>query len=341
MRYLGNKTSLVEFIEENVPTHLRKPGTSIYDGFSGTATVGRHFRSKDYYVESSDIMYMSYVLQKLYVEYNPSSKDLARYSELIAHLNETAPTQGYVWENFSSEGTAHLPQPRMFFLPSNAKKIDGIRQELTRMLGTSEISEIEFFAGLGTLLETMSLYANVSGVYAAFLKKYDPRALKPLELRPLSLEINPGPVGKATWGALETLAPTINTNVLYLDPPYNARQYAPNYHVLETVARYDSPVARGVSGLRDYTELKSDFCSKSKAPAALSSILDSAQWEVLLLSYNSDGIMSTESIISLLERYGDVNLCEREYRRYKSNHGEAAHVDRDKPLREQLYVVKR
>ena len=135
------------------------------------------------------------------------------------------------------------------------------------------------------------------------------------------------------------LVSKLNTDVLYLDPPYNERQYAPNYHLMETIARYDSPQIRGVTGMRNYDDQKSDFCNKNNALKALDEIARTAKYKYLILSYNSEGIMPEESIMSTLKKYGEVVLQNGDYLRFKSNNnGDSKHK---KIIQEQLYVLRR
>ena len=111
----------------------------------------------------------------------------------------------------------------------------------------------------------------------------------------------------------------INTDILYLDPPYNERQYAPNYHILETIARYDNPEIRGVTGMRNYDSQKSRFCKASTALEDLDKVARIATYEYLVLSYNSEGIMPQHNILDVLSQYGEVELEQFEYLRFKSN----------------------
>jgi len=141
----------------------------------------------------------------------------------------------------------------------------------------------------------------------------------------------------ANEDALAFAEKTKQVTLLYLDPPYNARQYAPNYHILETIARADSPPLRGVSGLRDYAEQKSEFCSRKTALRALSQIIEAADYQHLVLSYNEDGIMPDDEIMRLLKRHGKVAVMEKDYARYKSNNGGSGRTR----VKERAYRVKR
>lgn len=346
MRFMGAKTKLLNFIYESLDDFgAIKDSHTFSDVFAGTATVGSFFKDKGYEVFSSDLLYLSYVLQRAYVENSaePSFDGLAdevgasspSYTDVIKYLNSLAGTEGYVWRNFTSEGTANDEHQRMFFTGENGKVIDSIRSKIEEFQVRNLINEDSYYVLLATLLESLSFYSNVAGVYAAFLKSYDPRALKPFKIRPI--EYSASGVGKAfNVNGLE-LATDKKVDILYLDPPYNNRQYAPNYHVIETIARYDGPVARGKAGIRDYTDLKSNFCSKAKALDELELYITKGQYKYLALSYNTEGIMKEEDILKLMSKYGEAKLYRQEYLRFKSNNnGDSAHK---KHIEELVFVL--
>jgi adenine-specific DNA-methyltransferase len=133
------------------------------------------------------------------------------------------------------------------------------------------------------------------------------------------------------------LVKDIKTDILYLDPPYNERQYAPNYHILETIAKYDNSVIKGITGMRDYTNQKSLFCSKDTALQSLDIISKTSKYKYLVLSYNSEGIMTSKDIMNTLSKYGKVELCEFEYLRFKSNNN--GNSKTKKHILEQLYIL--
>ena len=117
-----------------------------------------------------------------------------------------------------------------------------------------------------------------------------------------------------------TLLPNIECDILYVDPPYNARQYLPNYHVLETIARWDSPEIRGKTGMRKYEKGETSvFCNKGNALRALDKIARQGRFKHLILSYNTEGIMPDGEIVSVLSCVGEVTRLPLKYRRFKSN----------------------
>ena len=208
--------------------------------------------------------------------------------------------------------------PRKYFSGENGKKIDAIRIQIEEWFLTGLIDENEYYILLAALIESVPFYANISGVFAAFQKKWDPRAVKPFTLRPIELCIG-AEENKAYNTDSLSLLKTVSADVFYVDPPYNERQYAPNYHVLETIAKYDNPILRGVTGMREYSDQKSDFCNKEKAGNCLEKILSTAQCSTIILSYNSEGLLKKEEIFVKMNKFGTVDFYDIPYARFRSN----------------------
>lgn len=353
MRFIGNKENLLDFIFGTMQAQGIK-GATFCDFFAGTGNVGRYFKDKRYKIIASDLLYFSYVLQRAYIKNNKEPKFTKLLKEIetnssllmprpidlvVEYLNSIKGKEGFIYTNYTPEGTKNLDQPRTYFIGENGKKIDAIRETIEDWKNNKLVSEDEYFILLACLIESVPFYANISGVYAAFLKQWDPRAVKPFALRPITLYVNSDKEHEVYNKNSMQLLGKVKTDVLYLDPPYNERQYAPNYHLLETIAKYDNPELRGVVGMRDYTEQKSDFCNKGRALLALQKIAAEADYKYLLLSYNSEGIMPKEGIMKALSVSGEVKLIEMEYLRFKSNsNGDSKHK---KHIQEQLYILKK
>lgn len=353
MRYIGNKENILDRIYQ-VLAENGVQGTSFFDFFSGTASVARYFKKKGYKVFSSDVMYLSYCLQKAYIENNEEplfEKLLANLPEIqcsslfasplekvVTYLNTIPAVEGFIYKNYTPDGTNDLNNPRMYFSSENGKVIDAIRIQIENWKNDSLILESEYYVLLSCLIETVSFYANIAGVYAAYQKHWDPRAVKPLVLRTIEMINNNQDNAVYNANSLD-LVPNIDVDILYMDPPYNARQYLPNYHLVETIAKYDSPAIRGVTGIREYENKKSSFCNAKTALQGLEYIAANAKFKYLVLSYNSEGIMKKDDIISTLSKYGDVNLEQFEYRRFKSNNNGLAKTK--KHIFEQLYILKK
>lgn len=352
MRFIGNKENIIEKID-SLLISKNVFGSIIFDTFAGTSSVGRYYKKKGYTVLSSDLLYFSYCLQRAYLVNNDyprffGIKNLLQdsgygffddiFDRVINYLNNCTPIKGFIYNNYSPGGTQKLRIPRKFLTDENAKKIDAIRTKINEWFNEGLLAEDEYFILLASLLESVSFYTNVSGVYAAFQKTWDPRALKPFTLK--KIEIIESEFDHKAFNADSTqIINKFEVDIIYLDPPYNHRQYAPNYHLLETIAKYDNPEIKGVAGLRDYTKEKSLFCNQKSALQELKKIVEEARYKFLVLSYNSEGLMEKEDILSILEQFGETSLIEFEYTRFKSNNNGIARTQ--KYIKEQLYILKR
>ena len=353
MRYIGNKENILDKIY-SILTENGVEGDSFFDFFSGTTSVARYYKKLGYRVFSSDFLYLSFCLQKAYIENNReplfgrllptllsvrcASFFASPLEQVVAYLNTISPVKGFIYKNYTPEGTAALDRPRMYFSSENGKVIDAIRIQIEKWKIVDLITDSEYYILLACLIETVSFYANVAGVYAAFQKKWDPRAVKPLTLRPIEIIENDRDNKVYNANSLD-LVPDIDVDILYVDPPYNGRQYLPNYHLLETIAKYDAPSIHGVTGMRDYESKKSSFCNAKTALQGIDYIASSAKYKYLVLSYNSEGIMGKADIMSTLSKYGTVKLEEFEYLRFKSNNNGLAKTQ--KHVFEQLYILKK
>lgn len=202
MRYIGNKENILDKIY-SILTKNGVEGDSFFDFFSGTTSVARYYKKLGYKVFSSDFLYLSFCLQKAYIENNReplfgrllptllsvrcASFFASPLEQVVAYLNTISPVEGFIYKNYTPEGTAALDRPRMYFSSENGKVIDAIRIQIEKWKIEDLITDSEYYILLACLIETVSFYANVAGVYAAFQKKWDPRAVKPLTLRPIEI----------------------------------------------------------------------------------------------------------------------------------------------------------
>jgi len=334
VRYIGCKDNLLPFIEDAVLSRGIRTGT-FADLMAGTVSVGRRFKSLGFTVYSNDILAFSYVFSRSYIQSTHTPADL---TDMLAELNALPPQPGFIHRHYSEEGTRGAERPRRFFSNENAARIDAIRNRIDEWRSERAISDDAFYGLLACLLEAVPGVSNTSGTYGAFLKHWDPRALKPLVLE------SPGPVtgpaGFAYRQDAADLAGKIVCDVLYLDPPYNTRQYASNYHILETIARWDNPAVYGVSGLRPWRAERSAWCRADSALMELGRIVSTAQCRLLLLSYNCEGIMPRERIVETLQLRGTVEVLEQPYRRYRSDRDrESRRYASNARVRERLYVL--
>ncbi len=196
------------------------------------------------------------------------------------------------------------------------KKIDAIRSQIERWKTSGKINEDIYFFLLASLLESADKVANTASVYGAFLKTLKATASKPLILLPATFQ-ETNQAHKVCQEDGNVLVKSIEGDILYLDPPYNARQYGANYHVLNTIAKYDTFVPKGVTGLREY--YKSNYCKKSTVEESFNDLLKNARFNFVFLSYNNEGLMSPESVRQIMEQYGKYDLKTKKYQRFKAD----------------------
>ena len=309
MNYIGSKHSLLDFIDsvvsEFTDSHNRQ--VVICDAFAGTGAVGVYFRRKGHKVIANDIQYYSYVINKNLIENPPLTLNKLDY------LNNLEPVEGFIYQTYC----AGSGSGRMYFSDENGKRCDAIRQEIERMKTNGEINEHEYYAYLAALIEAIDKVANTASVYGAFLKTLKKSAQKPLQL--VQIPSSDAVVGEVYNNDANILIGEVRGDILYLDPPYNERQYSSNYHLLETIARYDNPEIRGKTGLRETASQKSKYSSRRAVAAEFEALVKNAKFNVIILSYNNESLMSADRVREIMSKYGDYHLREREYRRFKAD----------------------
>ena len=356
MRFIGCKENLLDFIETFVKQKDIR-GNIFCDLFAGTGSVAKHFKKLGYKIISSDLLFFSYVLQKVYIEQNQYPKfakllkhlkidpvketlftsDSQSAKEIIKHLNNLEGVEGFIYKNYSPEGTRGQTYSRKYFTGDNSKRIDAIRGKIEEWKKSNLISEQEYYFLLASLIEAVPFVANISGTYSAFLKEWDKRAFKKLTLEVPEI-IKSNETHKVYHiDGLKVLDQVKGIDILYLDPPYNERQYAPNYHILETIAKWDKPEIKGVTGMRSYENQKSEFCNPKTGIRALGEIMKKNNFKHLLLSYNDDGIMPEGEILKLFNNAGKSEISEQNYQRYKSN----SNGEQKNGVKEKIYYLKR
>lgn len=321
MNYIGSKYSLLDFLETTIGevTGYKDGDNYVFgDLFAGTGVVGQTYKAKGCTVIANDIQYYSYVLNKHYIENIPELD-----TRLLEKLNTLTPAAGFVYNNYC-EGSG---SGRNYFTNENGQKCDAIRIELEQLHTTGDINDNIYYYYLASLVNSIDKYANTASVYGAFLKHIKKSAQKEFQLE--LLPVIAGNVGKVYNEDINELIKKIKGDVLYLDPPYNARQYCSNYHVLETIAKYDNPKLSGVTGLRDSTSQKSRFCSKRTVTDAFDDLIKNADFKYIFLSYNNEGLMSLDTIKEIMSRYGEYSFFTKEYKRFKADKDENRNIVAD------------
>ena len=320
MRYIGSKANLLKNIETCISQNIRIKQKSFCDIFSGTGVVARYFKPQ-YEIISNDALFFSYIIQKCFIENNSEptfSKLHNTIKDPFSYLENAEPSNvnRFIEENYSPSGKSG----RMYFTSENARRIDFIRTAIEQWIIEKKLTKSEYYYLLASLIEAVPSVSNITGTYGAYLKNWDKRAFKKLELPQFDIENN-FRKNKVYNEDVFDLIKNISGDIIYIDPPYNSRQYAPNYHVLETIARYDNPVLTGTTGMRPYADQKSVFCSKREVNDAFEQLIKNIDFTHIVLSYSSAGLMSADFIERILKDNGiasTFSLQKIPYRKYKS-----------------------
>ncbi|MDR2790653.1 MAG: DNA adenine methylase [Campylobacteraceae bacterium] len=312
MNYIGSKVKLSQWIKDEITQ--RTDGALhekvFCDIFAGTGTIGRVFKKLVKKVISNDMEEYSYILCRNYIQNHkiiPNAPDLLRELNLLP-LRE----DGFIYQNYClGSGSG-----RQYFSDENGKKIDAVRVAINEWKEGGEIDNDTYYFLLASLLESADKIANTASVYGAFLKNLKPSAQKSMDILPSTFELNDN-AHEAYREDSNILIRKISGDILYLDPPYNERQYGANYHILNTIAKYDNFTPEGKTGMRKYH--RSDYCKKQKALGSFEDLIKNADFKYTFLSYNNEGLMSENEIRQIMQKYGEYDLIKKEYQRYKAD----------------------
>jgi adenine-specific DNA-methyltransferase len=355
MRYIGNKTRLLDFIRRVLRARGIAGGTAV-DPFCGTASVARALKRWGFHVVASDVMEYGHVFARAYVQTaaRPRFPALAAtlggrptLAAVLDHLAALPPRAGFIHRHFTPAGDDGAGHGRMYFTPDNAARIDTIRATLDAWRRAGLIEDDGFHVLLAALLEAADRVANTTGVYASFVKTWQPNALRPLELRPPTIIPGNGCSGHR-GDALALVSALDEFDLLYLDPPYNARQYPGYYHVPELIALgwFDGapPALRGKTGLLPDADKRSDWARRGRCEEAFEALVATARWRRLAMSYNGEGIIPEATIERVLRAHGRAGTFRRYvrgYRRYRSDADGENRRYRGDRVQEFLYCVDR
>jgi adenine-specific DNA-methyltransferase len=353
MNYIGSKLSLLKFLEESINKVVDKNCNVFCDLFAGTGIVGRYFKEKGYKIIANDIQYYSYVLNRHYIgnheelSFSKLEREIAelknvdtknRKNIVCDYLSSLKGVRGFIYKNYCLGGTKSKNEERQYFSDKNGMRCDAIRQKIENWKKEKIISNNEYYFLITSLIESIDKYANTASIYGAFLKKLKKTAQNNLILKPAELIINEQN-HKVFNEDANKLSRKIKGDILYLDPPYNHRQYATNYHLLETIAKYDNPKIHGKTGLREYQNQKSLYCSKSQVKKAFEDLILKSKVKYIFLSYNNEGLMPVEDIKKIMSLRGKYGNFTKKYNRFKADKSENRNYTADNTIEYLHYVV--
>jgi adenine-specific DNA-methyltransferase len=290
IKYLGSKRALAGAIAAGA---AEVGARSAADLFAGTTRVGQAMRTAGIEVLSNDTAAYSEAFGQAYVAAG-TDVNRVRIRRLLRHLRTLPPVDGYVTETFCRRSR--------YFMPVNGMRIDAARDEIDRL----DLDPAERGILLTSLVEAADRVDSTVGVQMAYLKQWAPRARNPLELRePAAIA---GPAGRVARADANALAPRLGgIDLAYVDPPYNQHSYLGNYHVWETLVRWDAPEHYGVACKRtDCRTRKSAYNRRAPALAALADLIERVATPWLIVSFSDEGFHRPAEVEALLGLRGHV-----------------------------------
>ncbi|MFO0016744.1 MAG: DNA adenine methylase [Synechococcaceae cyanobacterium] len=303
IKYLGSKRRLIPQITACLALLPRV--RRVIDLFSGTARVAMALKREGYVVRANDHNSYSHLLAQCYVE--ADARDWQKpAAQLIAELNALPGRAGFVTE-------AYCLQSR-YFQPHNGERIDAIRDRIETMALPPLLRAI----AITSLIEAADRVDSTTGLQMAYLKRWAPRSYEPLELRLPDLTDRCGQRRcSASQQDAQVVAADLKGDCVYLDPPYNQHSYLSNYHIWETLARWDQPELYGIAMKRhDCRERRSVFNSKRHHRQAFETLIAALRVPYLVVSFSDEGFISRAEMEAILASKGHVHTWEHPYRRY-------------------------
>jgi adenine-specific DNA-methyltransferase len=304
IKYLGSKRTLVPVLGAIASGAGARTAVDL---FTGTTRVAQEFKRRGLHVTACDIATYSAVLSDCYIATDRDAVDPAELQDALDRLNALPGRAGYF--------TATFCEQSRFFQPKNGARIDAVRDLLEAEYRRSPL----FPVLLTSLMLAADRVDSTTGVQMAYLKQWAPRAHGDLELRPPALL--PGPGRTVPGDVADTVGTLPRTDLMYLDPPYNAHRYFTNYHIWETLVRWDAPPHYGVACKRlDSRDeaTKSTFNKRRQMPQALREVVGRADAELLVVSHNDESWIGPAQMVDVLTGagYADVRMLSFDSKRY-------------------------
>ena len=306
IKYLGSKRKLISSIMSVVTDTGAR---TALDAFTGTTRVAQAMKRGGLLVTASDIATYSKVFADCYIATDAEGIDMGELSDVISHLMSLPGEEGYFTETFCERSR--------FVQPRNGRRVDAMRSAIEDEYVNSPLYPIL----LTSLIEATDRVDSTTGVQMAYLKKWAARSNNDIELR--VPDLIPGTGQSVLGDVFDVIDAVDKQDLIYLDPPYNQHRYFTNYHIWETLVRWDAPECYGVACKRMDSrddETKSVFNKKREAPKALYRLFDACypKCDTLVVSYNDESWIDKPTMSTALFKAGfdDVCVLEFDYDRY-------------------------
>lgn len=313
-RYLGSKTRLLSFLEELIRTEIG-PFERFVDLFAGTGVVGHHFNRADVSVVACDLLLANVQLLRCFLTSEHAPSDLRPYLQRLQTLPDDP--DNYFAREFGER----------FFSRGQAIRIGTIREQIQSWKQQGEL-DTSLEAGLLTsLVYAADRIAHTCGHYDAYRMSATPLPDRPLKLLLPEFDPKRNRGNQVLHGDANQLVEQLSCDVLYLDPPYNSRQYSDTYHLLENLVVWQKPPLFGKARKMERSHLKSDYCSTVRAPRAFQALIERADCAHILVSYNnmgrkgdvrSNACISDDALVEILRRRGPVTVHEQPFQHFSA-----------------------
>ncbi len=304
IKYLGSKRKLIPKILQ-VVADLQSDACSVIDLFCGTSRVGYALKQQGFQVFANDLNAYAYTLAKCHVEANKSEIQKPAL-QLIKEFNAMKGSPGYFTQTFCENAR--------FFHPKNGGRIDAIRDKIVQ----KNLPRILEAVLLVSLMEAADRVDSTCGLQMAYLKSWAKRAHNDMELR-MPVLADKGTKGQSKAFQLNAAlaANELKADIAYLDPPYNQHSYLSNYHIWETLVKWDSPEVYGIAQKRrDCQSKKSVFNKKKSFLEAFEQVIGNLNVKFAVISFNNEGFVNRLGMEELLGRFGKVSTQVIDYKRY-------------------------
>jgi adenine-specific DNA-methyltransferase len=302
IKYLGSKRTLMPLLGALVES---SGASTTLDLFTGTTRVAKAMKLAGKQVTALDSATYSKVFADTWIALDASTVNQSELTDAISHLASLPGECGYFTQSFCLEAR--------YFQPFNGERVDAMREAIARDYAGTWLEQ----PLIAALLLATDRVDSTTGVQMAYLKKWSWRSGKPLELKDPGLIDGPG--AAYLGDALELTAALPAVDLAYLDPPYNQHRYFGNYHVWESLVRWDKPATYGVANKREDVrgdENRSAFNSRRTMPQAIQKVLTDVNAETIVLSYNNESWLSREELIEMCSNRGHVEILDFEFKRY-------------------------
>jgi adenine-specific DNA-methyltransferase len=302
IKYLGSKRTLIPVLTQLAQASGAK---TALDLFTGTTRVAQAFKKLGMNVTASDVASYAECFGKTWIELDGDSANRGELVQALAELESLPGEAGYFTQKFCEEAR--------YFQPKNGERVDAIRERIEKDYRESWM----YYPLLTSLILGADRVDSTTGIQMAFLKGWASRSGNRLELRDPELLAG---VGRSIRGdALEIVKDLPPVDLAYLDPPYNQHRYFSNYHIWESLVRWDKPETYGIANKRldaRDAEMKSPFNSKKTMAKALAQLVDDLKCETMVLSYNNESWLSRDNLLEIASKRGHVEILDFDFKRY-------------------------